>query len=316
MADNQFGGPAVADTNEAHTGELLGANGTVVAGIDGSDADGPVADWAADDAHRLGVPLRLVNVIDPGLQMTSYEVLASGSPSLAERLTDDARHLLDAACSRARARHPDLDIAVRVSTGRAAAALVRLSEGAMRVVVGGPARGHLERILLGSVALPVVAHAKCPVVVVPTGTTVVTPARIVVGVDGSEGGDRAVEFALRTAAACGAGVTCVVVWNLEVEDGIVVTEPTSERWKAVERRYLNLGHQVVDAMAAKHPDVQVAIAVRHGSPAKALVQAVADLEADLLVVGNRGRGGFRELLLGSVSRRVVETAGGVVAIAR
>lgn len=316
MADNRLGAQVDIGASAAHDAETLGATGAVVAGIDGSEADGPVADWAADEAHRLGAPLRLVNAIDPGVQMTSYEVLATGSPSLAERLSEDARQLLDATSARARARHPALDIAVSVPTGRAAAALVRLSEGALRVVVGGPARGKLERVLLGSVALPVVAHAQCPVVVVPTGTTVAAPRRIVVGVDGSKGSDRAVEFALRTGVACGAAVMCVVVWNLEVEEGVVVTEPSSERWAAVERRYAKLGHQVVDPVAANYPGVEVSITVRHGSPAKALVQAVADLDADLLVVGSRGRGGFLGLLLGSVSRRVVEQAGGVVAIAR
>ena len=184
------------------------------------------------------------------------------------------------------------------------------------MVVGGPARGHLERILFGSVALPVVAHAHCPVIIVPTGTTVDTPQHIVVGVDDSERSGRAIDYALRTAAACGAGLTCVLVWNLEVEEGVVVTEPTSEHWSAVERRYLEIGHQAVDPVAATYPEVDVGITVRHGSTAKELIQAVADLDADLLVVGSRGRGGFRGLLLGSVSRRLVEQARGVVAIVR
>ena len=219
MADNPSDAPSRASTSEAREAGAVGATGAVVAGIDGSEADGPVTDWAADEAHRLGVPLRLVNAIDPGVQMTSYEVLATGSPSLGERLSQDAHLLLDAACARARARHPALDLAVSVPTGRAAAALVRLSDGALRMVVGGPARRHLERILLGSVALPVVAHAHCPVIVVPTGTTVATPQRVVVGIDDSERSGRAVEYALRTAAACGAALTCVLVWNLEVEEG-------------------------------------------------------------------------------------------------
>ena len=315
MAD-PVGVPTLAGASEPEEVEQVGATGTVVVGIDGSGADGPVTDWAADEAHRLGSPLRLVNAIDPGIQMSSYEVLASGAPSLAERLAQDAHQLLAAAAARARARHPTLDIAVNVPTGRAAAALVRLSDGALRMVVGGPARRHLERVLLGSVALPVVAHAQCPVVVVPTGTTIATPQRIVVGVDGSHGSGRAVDYALDTADACGAALTCVLVWNLEVEDGVVVTEPTSEHWSAVERRYLELGHQAVDPAAASHPGLEVNVTVRHGSPAKALVQAAADLDADLLVVGSRGRGGFRGLLLGSVSRRVVEQARGVVAVVR
>ncbi len=142
MADKRLGAQVDIGASAARDAEILGATGAVVAGIDGSEADGPVADWAADEAHRLGAPLRLVNAIDPGVQMTSYEVLATGSPSLAERLSEDARQLLDATSARARARHPALDIAVSVPTGRVAAALVRLSEGAMRVVVCGPARGR------------------------------------------------------------------------------------------------------------------------------------------------------------------------------
>jgi nucleotide-binding universal stress UspA family protein len=60
--------------------------------------------------------------------------------------------------------------------------------------------------------------------------------------------------------------------------------------------------------------VEVSITVRHGAPAKAILEAGADLNAGLVVVGSRGRGGFRGLLLGSVSRRIVEHAGRVVAI--
>ena len=303
-------------TADAVTGEIVGAAGAVVVGIDGSAADGPVVDWGADEAHRQRSPLRLVNVIDPGVQMTSYEVLASGSLSLAERLADEAHRLVEAASTRARARHAGLDVAVSTPWGPPASALVRLSDDALRMVVGGPPKGRLERILLGSIALPVVAHSRCPVVVVPTGTKVLTPRRIVVGVDGSDASARAVELALQTAEACGAAVTCVLAWNLEVDDGVVVTEPSSKRWSAVEQRYSQLGHATVAPVVAQHPGVDVDIVVRHGSPARALVEAAADLEADLLAVGSRGRGGFTGLLLGSVSRRVVEQANRVVAIVR
>lgn len=313
VADSLLRVPRLADTSDPREAEIVGAAGAVVVGIDGSEADGPVTDWAADEARRLGAPLRMVHVIDPDVHMTSYEVLASGSPRLTQRLTEDAHHLLEAACTRARARHPALDIAVSMQVGRAEGALVRLSDGARRVVIGGPPSGRLERIL-GSVALPVVAHAHCPVVVVPAGASVLTPQRIVVGVDGSEGSGRAVAFALSTAEACGAALTCVVVWTLEVEDGVVVTERSSPLWPAVERRYEELGHHTVDRLAAWYPTVEVSITVRHGPPAKAILEAGADLNAGLVVVGSRGRGGFRGLLLGSVSRRIVEHAGRVVAI--
>lgn len=310
----------VADfsTTDASAGphEGHGTAGAVVVALDGSAADGPVVDWAADEAARLGAPLRLVSVVDPGVQLTPYEVLATGSPSLAEHLEQGARQVLDRAAERVRDGHPGLDVATAVPWGPPAAAVVRLSTDALRLVVGAPARGRLERILLGSVALPVVAHARCPVAVVPADTEVVPPRRIVVGVDGSSPSAHAVAVALQTADLCTASVTCVLGWNVEVHEGVVVTEPGSERWVAVEQRYAALVHDLVDPLAARHPDVVVDVVVRHGAPSRVLADVAAELHADLLVVGSRGRGGFTGLLLGSVSRKIVQHAGRVVLVVR
>ena len=106
----------------------------------------------------------------------------------------------------------------------------------------------------------------------------------------------------------------MLAWNLEIHEGVVVTERSSERWAAVEERYSSLGHRTVDPAAARHPGVSVDILVRHGPVARAVVEVAAELDADLVVVGRRGSGGFRGLLLGSVSRRVVEHAGRVVLV--
>jgi len=316
MTDNVVDGPFSSTPSGAVGAEVLGVTGAVVVAVDGSAADEPVVDWAADEAARLGAPLRLVTVVDPQVQLTPYETLIAGSPSLAEHLDSGARRVLDRAVERARARRDDVhDVATAVPWGPPAAALVRLSEGAARLVVGSPARGRLERALLGSVALPVVAHAHCPVAVVPSGTVVGPPRRVLVAVDGSETGDRAVELAFDIAEAASARVTCVLGWHLEVHEGVVVTEPSSHRWAAVEQRYSELGHEVVDPVAARHPGVDVDVVVRHGPPARVVVETAVDVDADLLVVGSRGQGGFRGLLLGSVSRRVVEHAGRVVLVA-
>jgi nucleotide-binding universal stress UspA family protein len=150
--------------------------------------------------------------------------------------------------------------------------------------------------------------------VVPSDAVVVPPRRILVAVDGSEASTRAVETALGVAEASGGAVTCVLAWNLEIHEGVVVTERSSERWAAVEQRYSSLGHRTVDPATARHPGVTVDILVRHGSAARAVVEVAAELDADLVVVGRRGSGGFRGLLLGSVSRRVVEHAGRVVLV--
>lgn len=290
--------------------------GAVLVALDGSPADGPLLDWAADEAARLGAPLRLVTAVDPGIQLTPYDAISSGSQTLTEQLDADAHRLLQAAATRARDRQQGLDVATTAPWGPPAAAVVGLSEGARLVVVGAPARGLLDRILLGSVALPVVAHAACPVAVVPADTQVEEPSHFLVGVDGSEKSARALELAMDMAEGTAARVTCVIAWNLEVVDGMVVTEPSSERWAAVEERYAARAHRVVDPVAARHPGVPVSVEVRHGTASTVLAAAGADLGADRVVVGSRGLGGFRGLLLGSVSRRVVEHAGRVVVVVR
>jgi nucleotide-binding universal stress UspA family protein len=149
---------------------------------------------------------------------------------------------------------------------------------------------------------------------VPSDTVVAPPHRILVAVDGSEASARAVELALGVAENAGASVTCLLAWNLEMHEGVVVTERSSERWVAVEQRFTDLGHRTLDPVATRHPGVTADVVVRHGSPARAVVEAAAELDVDLVVVGRRGLGGFRGLLLGSVSRRVVEHAGRVVIV--
>ncbi len=315
MAEHEVSTPLPTRASGATGDEVLGATGAVVVAVDGSAADEAVVDWAADEAARLGAPLRLVTVVDPQVQLSPYETLVSGAPSLAEHLDEGAHRILDRAAERARARRDDVhDVAVAVPWGPPAAALVRLSREAARVVVGAPARGRLERILLGSVALPVVAHAHCPVAVVPSDSVVSAPRRILVAVDGSDASSRAAELAFTIADAAGAGITGVLGWNVEVHDGIVVTERSSTRWEAVEERYTALGHRVIDPVAEQYPGVPVDIVVRHGSPARAVVEVSVERDVDLVVLGRRGAGGFRGLLMGSVSRRVVERAGRVVLV--
>ncbi|MGB7817452.1 MAG: universal stress protein [Ornithinibacter sp.] len=292
-----------------------GGPAEVLAGLNGSTLDAAVMDWASDEARRLGVALRLVHVVDPGVQLTPYPALMSGAPSLAEELELEAETLLTPGLDRVRARHPALEVRTSVPWGPAGGALVELSADAVRLVIGGSHAAPLERMLLGSVAVPVVAHARCPVVVVPDGISVQDPAHVVVGVDGSPGSEAAVEVAFETAAASGGRVTCVMGWTTEVTLGVVVVESWAEGVPEIEADCRAVTHSVVDPVAARHPEVPVDVVVRHGTPAHVIVEVADDVGADLVVVGSRGHGGFVGLLLGSVSRRVVDRAGRVVVVA-
>lgn len=287
----------------------------MVAAVNGSAADGPVVDWSVDAAARLRAPLRLVTVVEAKPRRTP-DGDVSGAAVVDQVVgCDPGRQVLSRALARARSRNDSIDIAAVSWSGSPVGALVRLSKSAARVVVGAPARGRLGRTLLGSVAFAVVAGASCPVVVVPADA-VATPLRhLIVGVDGSQASVRAVEMALTIAkGAKGARVTCVLGWNLGGVGGSVITEPSTEPWTAVARRLAVLGHRAVAPVAARYPGIRIDIATRYGSPARAVVEAAADLDADLVVVGSRGLGGLRGRVLGSVSRQVVEHAQHVVIV--
>jgi nucleotide-binding universal stress UspA family protein len=140
-----------------------------------------------------------------------------------------------------------------------------------------------------------------------------TPARgdrletIVVGVDGSECGSKALEFAAAEAALRGARLRVVSAWRIpaEVFAGGFVTVPgdTFDIYRVGAEEIVG---QAVATVQRLQPGVECEGAALEGQPADVLIQQAAG--AGLLVLGNRGLGGFSSLLLGSVSQQVVHHA--------
>ena len=116
--------------------------------------------------------------------------------------------------------------------------------------------------------------------------------RIVVGVDGSEGGLRAVEWAAAEAGRCGGELEIHTAYS----PGYVFVTPEDVR-QAMQR----VVREATEKAEAAAPGVPVRAVTHEATPARSLVEASRD--ADLLVVGSRGHGGFAGLLLGSVSQQ-------------
>jgi len=138
--------------------------------------------------------------------------------------------------------------------------------------------------------------------------------RIVVGVDGSEPSIRALQWAARQAEWSGATLEVLTAWTFPEHPaplGIVVHVPWPDELIAEAR--VKLDEVIGDALPNIDPQRVIARVIR-GSSVRVLLDAARD--AELLVVGSRGRGAMAELLLGSVSEHCVRHAGCPVVVVR
>jgi nucleotide-binding universal stress UspA family protein len=139
---------------------------------------------------------------------------------------------------------------------------------------------------------------------------------IVVGVDGSAGARAALEFAAREAALRQARLRIVCAWEIPpavYAGGFAPTldQPTLDAFRDGAETIVN---EATAAAKKLQPTIETEGKAVQGQPAEALLQEAGD--AELIVVSNRGHGGFASLLLGSVSHQVVQHAPCPVTIVR
>jgi nucleotide-binding universal stress UspA family protein len=186
---------------------------------------------------------------------------------------------------------PDLSITCELLAGPPAPALLAESGQAALLAVGDRGMGGFPGLITGSVAVHVATHGACPVLIVRGHYHRSGP--VVVGFDGSAGSVRALEFTIEEAALRGTDVVA-----LEARPG---TEP-AEVEAALTR------------VSEDHPDVNVRHETVHDAAGHALTRW--SRTAQLLVVGDRGHGGFPGLQLGSVTQHLVHQATGPTVITR
>jgi nucleotide-binding universal stress UspA family protein len=276
------------------------SNRPVVVGVDASPQAYDAVRYAADEARRRGLPLSVVHAFTwPWIDLPlTQEDLADLAPR------DKGDQLLTRTAERIRAGYADVPLTTVLVEGHAAAVLVDRSRTAGMLVVGHRGEGGFAELAAGSVAVHAAAHAHCPVVVV-RGTRGEPDAPVIVGLDGSADSDRAVRFAVEAAAFRKAPVVAVAVGPAHPKHADLQRAATVEQ---------ALAAVLADAVTA-HSQVTVQMQLGYDrSPAAALIRAADG--AGLIVVGSRGHGGLRGLLLGSVGRALIEHAPCPVAIVR
>ncbi|WDZ87704.1 universal stress protein [Micromonospora cathayae] len=280
----------------------------ILVGYDGSPDASTALAWALDEAGRTGQPVRLAYVFE-WLTVAGWvgpSVTPGAWPD--ETARRQVEELVHKAASDAAAAHPGLTVHGEVFDGPPALVLQERSAEAALLVLGSRGHGGFTGLLTGSTAVSVSAHAHCPVVVVRGDAPTATGKRIVVGVDGSELSLVALGFAVERAEQRGVPLHVVRTW-------------AAAQWRtqgfdpdeadATERTTLA---EELARWRESFPNVPVTTQVGPGNPASALVEA--SREAQLVVVGSRGRGGLRGTLLGSVSQQVLQHAHCPVAVVR
>jgi nucleotide-binding universal stress UspA family protein len=276
----------------------------ILLATDGSDD----AKTAAGFLEQLPLPaataVRIVSVVTlPPSPIDVPPVRAYYSSLLAQgqHIVDDTRASFS----------QGLSTETRVLEGEARGEIVREARewGANLVVVGARGLGALAGFFFGSVSIAVARHVDTAVLVVKGH-----PQRleqVVVGLDGSDESLNAARFVAALPLAPSLSVRLVgVVEPLHLmAPGIARKEIATAIHQMEEARRANLDKALGQAAALfEAHGIAVARTTLQGRPAEVIVAAAQPPDADLIVVGARGLGGFGRLLLGSVSENVLRAA--------
>ena len=247
--------------------------------------------WAARRAERAGLPLVILHVVDDRWMAEPYPWIGV--------LEEAGDKLLQTAAGRIRGAFP-IGVSTRLLTGSVGGSLAKYSGKASMVVVGS-GTGHLGGSLADR-ALQVAASSKVPVAVVGT-QELEGRSGVVVGVDGSKEATQAVAFAAAEADREGDDLTVVyaVYAPDRVTDAGLLTTSLAELITEEERIVLS---ETVAGLNGDYPSLRVhRVLETERGPVESLVDAAAG--ARMLVVGSRGRGGIKRLLLGSTAHGVL-----------
>jgi len=284
----------------------------IVVGIDDSPAARVAVQWAARDAELRNIPLTLVHAVSPEVATWLKTPMPAGvmrwQQDHGRRLVDGALKVVEEAC-----RHGGpAGVQTEILTSAAVPTLIDLSKDAEMVVTGSLGSGRWPGRLLGSVSSALLRHAHCPVAIVhdeEPSTPYSAQAPVLVGIDGSPASELATGIAFDEASRRRVGLIALHAWS-----DLDVSEWPGIDWPATQSMAEEVLSERLAGWQEQYPDVQVSRTVVQAQPARELAQR--SQEAQLIVVGNRGRGGFAGMLVGSVGETVAQMARVPVIVAR
>ncbi|MFC4466614.1 universal stress protein [Streptomyces xiangluensis] len=282
----------------------------IAVGVDGSPESLAAADWAAREAQRRRLPLRLVQA----WLWQPQDVPIAQDPEVRRHW---ALRILREAEQNLGGRYPDLPISTEQIAGMAAEVLLTQAERADMLVLGSSGHGTIAGFLLGSVGQQVLAHAAGPVVMVRADKHAAAEApgdEVVVAIQ--ELGDPAnepLQFAFEAAAARGATLRAVHAWNLPALYGYGAA---AGQLASQAGSLAALKEEALSAALApwqeKYPQVQVTQTVDLSFASGAVLQAAE--RAALVVVGRTKHRPSLGMHVGPVAHAILHHAKAPVAV--
>ncbi|MGW2238619.1 universal stress protein [Streptomyces sp. NPDC001759] len=282
----------------------------ITAGVDGTEESLAALEWAAREAVRRNLALRVVQA----WRFQPYEAIDAGDR---ETQVGWVKNAVADAARAVEARHSGLEVITDVLEGDTVDTLVGAGAEAEMLVLGSRGHGPVVGFLLGSVGQQVIAEARRPVVLVRAGDQPSAEAagrEIVVGQQGDpQDSADTLRFAFETASARGAGVRVVRAWTLppvfayspgsmQILDQAGGLEPFEKKALAAALR----------PWRERFPDVPVVEHVEMGSAGQVLLSVAA--RAQLMVVGRRAHRTAVGARIGSVAHGVLHHAECPVAV--
>lgn len=282
----------------------------ILVGVDGSDQALVGARWVASLPLSPVDEVVVVAVLDRPVFIGAWGYVHTDvTGRQLEDAWHEARREVRKATDAAAAELSDLPSTVRtmVRDGHPIAILPRVSRelDADLLVVGPHGRGRLDSILLGSVSQSLL-HAM-PTSILIARAPARAPTRILLATDGSPHSLAAARFLAHFPLRSGVRIDVLAVvdglHSLYAEHG---SADLSDLLALERRGAAEVIRQAVEVLEATGRTATPAI--RHGDAKREILAAARELESDLIVMGARGVGGFRGMILGSVSRAVSKAA--------
>jgi nucleotide-binding universal stress UspA family protein len=285
------------------------ATPSIVVGVDGSPASDAAVRWAAREAMMRVLPIKLINVVAPTLvssAMAPNHTITQGEEGQARQILKQARRIVEELTGE---KPPDIHTE-RQYAG-VVPTLVDASIDAQMVVVGRSGRAF-GRGMLGSVITGLLHHANCAVAVVPDPESAqheMGEAPVLVGIDGSTASEAAAALAFDEASRRGVPLLALQAWS-----DVGVFPMLGMDWRTYRDKGAELLGERLAGWQECYPDVQVHRRLVCDVPDRWLVDESKN--AQLVVLGSGGRGGYAGMHLGSVTSAVVRSARVPVIVAR